>query len=432
MFSDDTLALRFAAEHSDYLRCIPGLGWYRWDGNCWKADQGTVRETIRKLCRDAAEEAKDSTTALKLGSAHKIAAVESLARFDSRIVAPIDRWDCSPWLLNTQSGVIDLQSGELSPPDPSLLTSRIATASPGGEAPRWITFLAELTAGDADLAGYLQRLAGYCLTGSTREQSLFFLLGAGANGKSVFVAVLRSVLGDYATTAVSDLLTDSILSRHPTEIASLRGARFVIVPEVERRARFAESRMKALTGGDQVAARFMRQDLFTFTPQFKIMITGNRVPELASVDEASRRRLQIIPFGQVVPAEKRDPLLVDKLLSERDGILAWAINGCLDWQLLGLQPPPSVRDLSGFYLDAQDLVGRFIDARCEGDASFAEGSSELFLNWSAWCREQAEPPGSQRAFVQELHMRGCHGSRSGQRRTIRGLRLRVDQERDAG
>ncbi|MER8485310.1 phage/plasmid primase, P4 family [Mesorhizobium sp. M1322] len=396
-----------------------------WDGSRWRSDRCTVRESIRRICRNAAAAASDSAGAVRIASAAKVMAVEALARSDARLMVDDERWDANPWLLNTLSGAVDLVTGEIHTHDPDLLMTRMAAASAEGLAPRWRDFLDSITDRDADLQGYLQRVAGYCLTGSTREHAMFFLLGSGSNGKSVFTNALRTILGDYAVASGSDLLTATNMTRHPTELAALRYVRLVLVPEVERRSRFAESRMKSLTGGDQIAARLMRQDFSTFTPQFKLIITGNQMPVLDGVDEAVRRRLHIIPFRRKISAAERDVHLTEKLLAERDGILAWAVQGCLAWQETGLCPPASVRELSELYFENQDAVGRFIVSCCEIDVGYSIGSTELYRFWSSWAREQSEQEGSQRAFVQELQARGYLALRTAQRRAIRGLRLKA-------
>lgn len=423
-YSDDALALEFAEANAAYIRFASGTNsWMSFDGSRWRPDRHTVRETIRRVCRRAATSTDDGAVALRLASASKIAAVETLARSDARLSVPDERWDDNPWLINSPAGIIDLKTGQTTPHDPNLCMTRITAASPEGSAPRWRKFIERVADGDLDLQSYLQRVAGYCLTGSIREHVLFFLLGAGANGKSVFSDVLRSVLGDYATTAASDLLTSTTLSRHPTETASLRGARLVLIPEIERRSRFAESKMKSLTGGDQIASRLMRQDFFTFTPQFKLIITGNQLPALHTVDEASRRRLQIVPFTATIPPIERDPQLTEQLLTERDGILGWAIEGCLAWQTFGLQPPARVQKLANSYLENQDAVGRFIAECCSASPTASVGSSDLFHAWEKWARCQAEPGGSQRAFVQQLQLRGFDADRTATKRVIRGLNL---------
>lgn len=169
-----------------------------------------------------------------------------------------------------------------------------------------------------------------------------------------------SCLGDYLQTAPIETFTVSNQDRHPTELARLRGARLVTAMETEEGRRWAESRIKALTGDDPVAARFMRQDFFEYRPQFKLDISGNHKPSLRSVDEAIRRRFNLIPFTVTIPEEERDPELGDKLKAELPGILAWAIQGCLIWQAEGLSPPKAVTEATEAYLQAEDSVSAWI------------------------------------------------------------------------
>ena len=200
-----------------------------------------------------------------------MAAVERLARTDRRHAAAIEDWDRDPWLLNTPGGTVDLRTGDIKPNDPNDLITKATAVAPGGGCPKFREFLARVTDGDQDLQAFLQRMAGYGLTGSTREHALFFLYGTGANGKSVFLNTLSGAAGDYHVTAPMEAFIASHSDRHPTELAMLRGARLVTAIETEEGRRWAESRIKTLTGGDPISARFMRQDFFEFLPVFKLM-----------------------------------------------------------------------------------------------------------------------------------------------------------------
>jgi putative DNA primase/helicase len=202
------------------------------------------------------------------------------------------------------------------PHNPLHYITKVTAVSPRGDCPMWHKFLDKVTGGDDALKGYLQRVAGYCCTGFTHEQVLFFLYGTGANGKGVFVNTLAGVLGDYAATAPLDTFIISKGDRHPTDLAGLRGTHLVVVSELEKGARWAEAKIKTLTGGDKIRARFMRQDFFEFAVTFKIMISGNHKPSLSAVNEAVRRRFHLIPFSVTVPPAERDTHLFDKLKPE--------------------------------------------------------------------------------------------------------------------
>ncbi len=183
--------------------------------------------------------------------------------------------------------------------------TKLTAVAPGGRRPRWNEFLRRVTNGDDELQSYLKRVVGYALTGDTSEHVLFFLYGTDANGKTVFLNAASGLLGGYHRTAPIETFVTTSADRHPTEIAGLRGARMVTAVETEEGRRWAEGRIKTLTGGDRVAARFMRQDFFEFTPQFKLLIAGNHRPSLRSVDEAIRRRFHLIPFQVTIPPEER-------------------------------------------------------------------------------------------------------------------------------
>jgi putative DNA primase/helicase len=237
---------------------------------------------------------------------------------------------------------LDLTTGKAYPHRREDYCTKIAAVRAGGECPLWHAFLDRVTAGNKELAAYLQRVAGYCMTGSTREHVMFFLYGTGANGKSIFINTLRAIWNDYATVAPMEMFCETRNERHPTDLAFLRGARLVIAHETERNQHWAETKIKSLTGGDPITARFMRQDPFTFTPQFKLMIAGNHKPSLRGVDEAIRRRMHLVPFTVTIPEAERDTELFEKLKAEWPGILQGpsmdASNGSASaW----LRPPPS-------------------------------------------------------------------------------------------
>jgi putative DNA primase/helicase len=263
------------------------------------------------VCREAAAECVKPSIAAAIASAKTVAAVERLARSDRCIAATVDQWDSDPWLLNTPVGALDLRRGDSCRRRPQGYFTKSTAVGPRGECSLWRTFLERITDGNEELERFLQRMAGYCLTGSTREHALFFLYGTGANGKSVLLNTLSGILGDYARSAPIETFTASNVERHPTDLASLRGARLVMAVETEEGRRWAESRIKVLTGGDKIAARFMREDFFEFIPQFKLIIAGNHKPGLRSVDEAIRRRFHLVPFTVTIPEEERDETLTE-------------------------------------------------------------------------------------------------------------------------
>ncbi|WP_247424605.1 phage/plasmid primase, P4 family [Ralstonia pseudosolanacearum] len=407
--TEDALALAFTRRYHRDWRYVAAWGrWLVWDGHRWRTeDTLAATDLIRNVCRHAAVNADNPKLAAKLATSGTVGGVERLARADRRHAATTGEWDADPWLLNTPGGVVDLKTGGQRAHDRADRMTKITTATPGGDCPTWRQFLAEVTGGDAELQAYLQRMAGYALTGSTQEHALFFLYGTGANGKSVFVNTLATILGDYAVNAAMDTFMETRADRHPTDMAGLRGARFVAAIETEQGRRWAESKVKNLTGGDKISARFMRQDFFEFFPQFKLFVAGNHKPAIRNIDEAMKRRLHLIPFTITVPPERRDKHLQQKLLAERDGILAWAVQGCLDWQRLGrLDPPQQVLDATEEYFEGEDALGRWLDEHCVREASAKSLTTELFNDWKQWADSAGEFVGSQRRFSDLLITRG--------------------------
>jgi putative DNA primase/helicase len=324
--------------------------------------------------------------------------------------------------------LMNLDSGYCRPSKPEDYCMKITgtnAAAKGTPCPLWLSFLKTVMAGDQDLVDYLQRVCGYCLTGFIKEHALFFLYGTGANGKSVFINTLRGIFGTYHTTAPIETFTASSVASHPTDLAGLMGARLVTAVETEEGRTWAESKLKAITGGDQISARFMRQDFFSFTPMFKLMIAGNHKPRLRSVDEAMRRRFHLIPFAVTIPPEQRDKDLADKLKSEWPAILRWMIDGSLEWKRIGLRPPQAVIDATNLYLETEDSIGTWIAERCECKASYQDTAASLFSSWKAWTELNGEPAGSQKQFAERLQTRGLEQVRIGhtQARGYRGIRI---------
>ncbi|HEU0221306.1 MAG TPA: phage/plasmid primase, P4 family, partial [Paracoccaceae bacterium] len=415
VLSEDLVARRFTEIHAADMRHDHDRGcWYAWTSDHWQADAtGFALDRIRALARYEARgrSARDRVAA---GRATFVAGAERLARSDRAHAVRQEIWDRDPFLLGVPGGTVDLKTGAVLAPDPDYRITRQAGFAPAMAAncPRFLTFIDEATGGDAAMVAYLRRLAGYALTGDTREHALAFLYGPGGNGKSVLLNVLTAILGDYAATACMDAFTAAHGERHPADIAMLRGARLVTASETEEGRAWAESRIKALTGGEPVTARFMRENFFTFRPTFKLLIAGNHKPVLRNVDDAARRRFHILPFLHQPEAPDRE--LEAKLLAEGSGILRWAIDGCLEWQRLGLAPPASVRAETEAYFGAQDLVGQWLEERCVADPGNPhrwEETGALYTDWRAWAEAAGEKPGSQKAFGEALEKRSFAAGR---------------------
>jgi len=292
-------------------------------------------------------------------------------------------------------------------------------------APPWTAFLDRITAGNVELQQFLQRYVGYCLTGITSEHKFVFAYGTGANGKGTFINTIAKILGDYATVADVGTFLANNQERHPTDIAKLHGAHLVVAQETDKGRRWDEAKIKTMTGGDVMTGRFMRCDYFDFVPKFKLFITGNHKPRLDNVDEAMRRRLLIVPFTVQIPVEERDTDLPEKLKAEWPAILRWMIDGCLEWQRLGLAPPKIVTDATDAYFDDQDVIRQWLDDCTEGGGPFAfVRSSELFASWKQWCDDRGIKTGSLQALQGALVDRGFTQKRMTQGRGFSGLSLK--------
>jgi putative DNA primase/helicase len=421
---EDRVALEFAQGHANHLRYVAASSqWMRWSGSYWE-DEKTLAafDEARKLCR-AAGDAKAKT----------VAAVTALARSDRIIAATIEQWDSDPSLFNATGTTFDLITGIERFPDPAdYITKRAAcgVALAGTPHPLWDQFLARITAQDIELQRFLQRYIGYSCTGFIHEHVFVFAYGQGANGKSTFINTLTKILGDYATVADMNTFLVTRNERHPTDLAKLRGARLVVAQETQKGRRWDETKIKALTGGDKITARFMRQDYFDFMPTFKLFIAGNHRPRLSTIDEAMRRRMLVIPFTVQIPLHERDRTLPEKLWNEREAILRWCIDGCQSWQRIGLAPPLSVRKTTDEYFDDQDNLGQWIEDCTNPDAGIFgfELSSDLFASWREWCIRQNLNPGSEKTFVEALRDRGFERSRKEHGRGFAGIELKRGAE----
>ncbi|MFZ1109002.1 MAG: phage/plasmid primase, P4 family [Rhodomicrobium sp.] len=427
-FSDEAIALKFAAAHANELRYIAAWNkWAAYQNGVWRLDDTKLAfNMVRKLCRQSALECNRTKEAKALASRKTVAAVVALAEADRRIAATVSQWDADPWLLNTPAGVYDLRTGKNRPHRPEDYMIQITNVAPDASCgiSTWRGFLNRITAGDAELEAYLQRVAGYCLTGETSEHALFFGHGAGANGKTTFLEAIRDCLGAYHKSAPVEMFTETKSERHPTEVARLQGARLVTATETEEGRQWAEAKIKALTGGEMLPARFMRQDYFEFMPAFKLIITGNHMPSLRSVDEAIRRRMHLIPFAVTIPKGERDLELGNKLKRELPGIMAWMMEGCEAWRQRGLAPPPAVTRATAEYLSTEDTLAAWLAECTEKDVAAWTPTSNLFASWKAYAERTGEAPGSQKALTQKLKGRDFHFQRKTQGTGFNGIRLK--------
>lgn len=415
--TDDGNALTFIHTYGDVLRYNPDRGrWLHWDGHAWQwqsSDGGQARELAKKVARHLPDDEGWKAHKKKTLSAKGITDLLIQARTDHRITVTIDDLDAQPWELNTPGGIIDLRTGQLLPPDPAKLHTRITSCAPdfNADTTMWQDFLAQTFPQD-ELADYMQRLVGYSAVGEVREHLLPFAYGGGGNGKGVFLEAIKGVLGDYATTSPNGFLMASNYAPHTTEIARLAGQRMVICSEVNETDRFDEAKVKQLAGGDTLTARFMRQDDFTFKPTHQLWLMGNHQPAVESGGHSFWRRLRLIPFTHTVP----DDQIIEDLqgILARDhgpAILTWIARGAAAYAAGGLQEPAGVKAATEDYAHSVDTVGRFVEEECtlypNPSVNHPSTTVAALRNaYEAWCHDNGETPVRGRAFQAQLRKHG--------------------------
>lgn len=438
--SDDYLAFRFASKYRDVLRFVAAWGlWLWWDGTRWQRDttlvvQNLVREFSRKLVATLSQntsakgkEARDKLSQ-KLTKARTFEVIERLARTDPRLAATPDQWDVDPWLLGTPGGTVDLKSGTLRPARQGDSITKVTSVAPDftASSPLWDSFRSRIFAGDGELIRFMDRLLGYGITGLTVEQRLPFLYGTGGNGKGVYTETTLGVMGDYGQAAPMETFMKARFDRHPTEMADFAGARFVLASEVEQGAQWNLSRVKQLTGSDTIRARRMREDFWSYKPQFLLLLSGNHRPHLDTIDPAIKRRLLLIPFNVTIPEAEQDRKLITKLRAEWPAILASMIRGCVEWQRTGLNPPLAVLAATRDYIEQEDVIGQWVDEWCERDATAFSTTTELHAAYCL-CRPTNETQMPISDFRDALLSHGFKPARRPRGNGFTGLRLKTPE-----
>lgn len=423
--TDTGNARRLVKDHGHELRYVSTwASWLTWDGRRWRRDtKGEATQRAKKVADSLWDDARKLTdTKLRQNafrwahnteSAGHIDAMVRMARTEPGISVDPDELDAHPWLLNVTNGTIDLRTGHLRPHDPRELLTKLApvTHDPSARCPRWTAFLEQILP-DPDVRTFVQRWAGYCLTGSVAEHKIVFAFGAGANGKSTLLNVLAHVLGDYARQAPPDLLMRRRDDPHPTGLADLQGARLVLATETAQGRNLDEALVKRLTGGDNIKARFMAKDFFEFAPTHKLVVATNHRPGIAGTDHGIWRRIRLVPFDIVIADEHQDRQLEHKLTLEADGILRWALDGCLDWQRDGLTEPNAVVAATADYRAEMDVLGDWISDCCVLVAGVNARAAQLFESYTRWCEAMGEHAMSQRKLGGALRERGLHSRTS--------------------
>ncbi len=438
------LAERFVLRHSGEVKYIlDEQTFIVWNGNVWERDSveqsvlqrmietvkaipanevpalmGTNDAEAEKIAQWAIREAQRRATmvqALRLAAVNPALAVRS------------DALDSNPELFQCANGIVNLRTGgfsESSPATMHTLSSSVNFDQPAA-CPRWLQFLDEVTGGNADLIEYLRRCVGYSLSGKTDAQVWFFMYGLGANGKSVFLNVLRELAGTYGTTANADafMTQQRNASGASPEMAALAFRRLVCVTEIPQGQRLDEARMKSLTGGEQITARHLYKGQITYEPRFKLWFAGNHKPTIRGNDHGMWRRIHLVPFTVQIPPEKKDPALIAKLRAELPGILNWAIGGYSEYTRIGLSPPKIVLDEVQAYRGEEDVLGDWIAECCELRTDARAPRDDLFMSYLRYCASHATRAVGNKRFYDSLRTRGMGEARSSGKRLIVGIGL---------
>jgi len=441
--------MRLVRHHGSDLKYVPQWAeWLAWDGTRWQPSPGHAERIAMGLSSFIFAEAAGTTDddeatalrrwAMRSESTQVILRTIRLAQSNSTFMVPAERMDANNWTLNCANGILNLKTGEVTAHRRDALMTKVSHVSyqEESECPRWLEFLDTIFDGKRDLIDFIQRALGYCLTGSVQEQVMFLCHGGGSNGKTTFVRVVQHVLADYATQIDSSILMTNKGEQHPTGLTDLKGKRFTGAAESDRGRQLAEAMIKQLTGDDIITARRMRKDFIRFMPTHKLWLLVNHKPIIKGNDEGIWRRLMYVPFTVTIQEEKKDRDLIAKLQKEADGILRWMVEGCLQWQQQGLNPPRIVQEEVENYRDDMDLLKDFFEDVCTVAPGLRVTKRDLFEAYKDWCEPLNNKAGNIKYFGRLMMERGFKGEvtkvkdAAGLRRSVhvwRGIKIGVVQ-----
>jgi putative DNA primase/helicase len=433
-------ALLFVAMYKGDIRYIEAWRtWAHWNGKRWelKSDPALLplaRHVTEHMFNWAASLPDDLRQALRKHALatqkeQRLHAMINLAKGEPTIRAEPKQFDANPWLLGCDDVTVDLRARKSYFPirEDFITKSTGIVPNPKAVCPNWLATLEWAMEGDLETIEHLQRIAGYVLTGLVAEEKLFALFGGGANGKTTIAMTLFDALGDYATKGRRDLLLQSQGERGAAspDVAALHGNRLVVVSENDEGCAIAEAQLKEITSNEPVTARKLHRDPFTFYPSHKVLLMTNHRPFVKGSDEGIWRRLNIIGFNAKIAEEDKDPHFRDqKLRPELPGILAWMIKGCFKWQQDGLKPSVAVRHATNAYRSEMDFIQQWLDERTVVDPQGSVPRNVAYGEYEFWSKQEHAPTLGNRRFVEELHMRGFHTTKSNGARLFKGLRLR--------
>ena len=438
-FTDATNAMRLMKEFGKNIRYNEAWKkWVVWTGKIWKMDGGAlvhskglemVRNIYDELLKtaDFRERLEIERYAILSESVRRREAFVKAASWIPDLNITTDDLDTDPWLLNVNNGTINVLTGEFTEHRQEDLITKIAKVDydPKADCPKWKQFVREIMNYKTDVIKFLQTAAGWAMTGDISEQTMFILFGSGANGKSTFLNTIMYILGDYAMAASTETFMKKSGDQYSNDIARLRGARFVTTTEAEQGRRLSEPLIKKITGNDQMTARFLYGEFFSFTPTFKIFMGTNHKPVIKGTDHGIWRRIKLIPFTTRIPEDKQDKHLEQKLREEASGILNWLMEGVAYWKNEGLQVPAAILNATDEYRGEMDVIGNFFKERCIVKENISIRIRELYKAYSDWCDDNNEHAVSERFFSLRLKEMGFDQGRTAEARFWIGVALKV-------
>jgi P4 family phage/plasmid primase-like protien len=407
-FNDASNSFRLNYWMQGGYRHVTDVGWHFWDGSRYVIDKD---KSIIQTAIDALQPAK----ALELGKEgfRWIESSQNKERLNNAItisatspeilISAIDL-DAEANSICTPDGIVNLLTGELRPAIKGVdLNTRQTSVTPRqAHTPLWDTFLRE-TIEDTERIAYVQELFGASLFGDSRFHVLPVFVGTGANGKSTIIDVIAGILNDYAATMPENFLLDTTGNAHPADIARLRGVRLAVASETRPDGKFNESRVKMLTGGDTLSARFMGQNFFDFKPTHTLFMAVNHLPEVKSGGDGFWRRLRKIDFNKTIPADKRKENLAKTLVEEEGaGILQWMIDGAVRVTNQGFSEPESVKMATQSYRHEEDHIAKFLDEKTILADTATVAKVSLYNAYREWCAENGEKPVTQNSLSREV------------------------------
>ena len=433
------MAYRLAASHVDRLLYVHGIGWHHFDGTRWTEDDSghAGRAVLEVLSAALAESIADKQLRADVARCESEGGILGVLGVASRLVefaATVRDLDADPYLLNCSNGTLDLRTRQVRPHDPRDRLTKVARGAydPGTDCTEWERFLGRVLP-DAEERAYLQRVIGQSVYGRVREHLFPVLIGTGANGKGTAYGAMTNALGDYATVINPELLmTRERGGIGGPEMMTLLGARLVIGSETEEGRKLDEATMKRLTGGDELTARRLYSPPVSWQPSHQIVYVTNALPTVKGNDPAVWRRVRVVPFDVVVPAEERDPTLPERLALHADAVLSWIVAGHFDYEDNGgMREPASVLHATGAYQADSDAVARFIADACETSPYVHATTREVFTAWTRWAASEGAETVSERKFSGELTRLGFEARKTNRGKVWAGLKP-ADEHPDSG